>query len=169
MTMGEFESGMAALEGVLIVSSEQKANREARWCEIYRRIASFTSAEFEAARDIIEDENDYLPAVREIIGACQQAREAVTLKPVEGHKFKPVKHECSKEKPQPSEALRDLILLSPYEAEHILCPGKIPATCPRCGAQHLDTTVLSELAKRHGIDGWNLYWKGLMLCEKCEE
>jgi len=170
MTPQEFKSEMTAFEASLVVSEAQRAERDIRWKEYYRKLRQYSAEEFRSARDELVAVQKFLPALSEVLQACEEARQSLTPKSEPQRKFKPRYHRCSSEKPLPSEALQSLGALSRYEAQHICCPGELMATCPQCGAGHNETSILSGLAARdpQACANWNPHWKGLMLCPDCE-
>jgi hypothetical protein len=172
VTWDEFVNSMSVMESQLIVSDEQKINRQIRWQSLFRRIQGFTSREFSAAIESLLDDNKFVPARMEFVEACEEARESLTpIRAPERKTFPLEEHRCAKRKEPPSDALRQLAAIAPYEATHIFCKGKIHATCPACGARHLDTAILEGIAKLFPADqvkGWNTHFKGLTLCPDCE-
>ena len=172
MTWEEFKDAMTEMESQLIISDEQKQNRPVRWRSTFKRLQGFSIHEFSTAVQTLLDENKFLPARMEFVEACDEAREAqTTIKIPTRQTFTPEEHKCAKRKCEPSEALKLLAVISPYEAKHASCKGEIHATCPACGARHLDKLILEGISKQFPPEqtkGINFHLKGFLLCPDCE-
>ena len=174
MTFDEFTERMTEFESSRKLGEEEreKHNREVRWRVAFRKLEKYTDSEFKSAIDTLLETNRFLPALLEIVEACEEAREAsAPIKVPERRDYPREDHKCAKRKDPPSDALRQLAAIAPYEAAHVFCKGKIRATCPACGARHLDTAILEGIAKlfpAEQVKGWNHYFKGWTLCPDCE-
>lgn len=108
------------------------------------------------------------PTVPEIVQECESVMDGEEV--IERKKVYPrLNHTCAEEKPQSSPALMLLKALWPYEAEHILCSVEIPATCPECGALHIELGTFDSIIEENPDQtaGWTRNFKGWILCAKC--
>jgi hypothetical protein len=171
VTIKEFNSEIEKLEACW--PSRTDADRTvARRDVLWERLRE-TPAEVlhEARNSLIDAGLEFLPSVPEIIEACREVEEASKPKGrMLRKRHKEAAHQCSPQKPEASDALTELSWVFPYEAEHILCPADIKATCPLCGKQSIVTGLFDGIVNNHPADqtrGWTRNFKGLMVCDGC--
>jgi hypothetical protein len=162
----DFEASMGPGPRTLEYRDEVKRWRKST----FDKIEKFDEDVVKRALDTLSDGGEkWLPPAGAILDACREAVEPVT-KNRRAKIYKPAHHECG-ERAKPSLALNELQWISIYEADHILCPGDIQATCPACGAEHLEYGLFQDIINRHPEETklWNPRFKGLMLCESCSK
>ena len=173
MNIEEFQAEMDRMDACW-PARQDAAKAVARREVLWERLQEFSVRTLQAARNTLIDSGlEFMPSVPEIIDACREADEFSRPKePTQRARHKDTPHNCSTEKPEHSNAWVELMMVLPYEAAHVLCPGKIPATCPICGSKHMELGVFDDIVKRHAESdtaNWNTCFKGLMLCSKCEK
>ena len=181
MTIDEFVMEIKKLEAALSVpiarSAEEIEFRDLRRVAIFEVIESFPIAIFREARKRLcmptAERAKYFPPAAEIVQACEEVLEEARKSNAEvllKTKFQPAEHRCSAEKPKQCEALNWLATFR-YEAQHITCKEKIPATCPMCGKRYEVADAHRPLMEKFPQDtkNWNPCFKGLMLCSNCSK
>jgi len=184
LTLKEFTPEVKKLEaakGVPIPRSvEEIEYRDLRRLAVFELVERFPLAVFQEARRRLcgtdgSDDPRFFPHSDEIVEVCEEVvEESKPKETLPRSKFIPAVHKCGP-KPGDGPAIEELKFLcglsAPpgYEAEHILCRGKIAATCPVCGKHHLELGVFDEIIRRYPeeTENWNPLFKGLMLCSKC--
>lgn len=136
----------------------------------------------QARRDYLKDrDNRFFPTPGEFRGICEDILQSQKNKReyAEPHTaYHPLLHNCSTVKPEPTEALKWVSLILPYEAQHVLCEAKT-AICPKCGHGHQREHPLlvgmrdykgpdGKLLWEGQMEGWNYWAKGLLLCVGCD-
>jgi hypothetical protein len=171
VTIKEFNSEIEKLEACW--PSRTDADRTvARRDVLWERLRETSANVLHEARNTLIDSGlEFMPSVPEIIDACREVEEASKPKtPALRARHRPAEHICSTLRPEHASSLEELSWAFPSEAQHILCAGEIPATCPLCGLRRMELGVFDDIVRRHpAIEtaGWNTCFKGLMVCDKC--
>ena len=157
--LAKLESGFPGLRTLSDV--ECRMRHQAIW-EV---VKEFTEEEFcKASLALRKSRESFPPSVTEIYQACLDASDDKP-RPARARRLKA--HKCATGAP---DANPGPLIIFPYEAKHIMCPGKIAATCPECGTRHYNTEILEKLSNelpKEQTEGWNKYWKGYLLCPRC--
>lgn len=175
MTETEFKSEIQSLLAAFpLFRPEERKTFLATW---WQELRGFDVQALQGARKAFtEGIHEFFPTLGLVIDQCRRESERLCAGREKRNptlRFKPEPHGCSLEScvvrtVKVSGARKILWDFSPYEAAHVLCPGKPRPTCPACGLAQAPTVneFVRELMKvfPEETKGWNPQHKGLLLC-----